>query len=276
MIVILKALKKLEQESADHSKIRAAGAEENPVRQGIRKVFFLVLAGCILCVVIVAVAMLLSRRPLIQEPADSGLRSEAPLPKQTTTRQMTPQTRTPVLAASGVAPEFSDSSPKTAAEILPPEGGKESRELGMVVPPNSPAEIAGSVKPEDTFVPVIPMPGIKEENPSPELEKAQSVDDSGTEMAVENFPVPEQKAVAPAPELPAPQAAPRVAILEDPALALQAISWSEDPEKRMAIINGHICREKETVAGYVIDAIHSGDVVISKGGKAGKLVFKIR
>jgi len=48
-----------------------------------------------------------------------------------------------------------------------------------------------------------------------------------------------------------------------------------DPEKRIAIINGHICREKETVAGYVIDAIYSGEVVVSRGGKVGKLVFKI-
>ncbi|PIP38210.1 MAG: hypothetical protein COX19_14015 [Desulfobacterales bacterium CG23_combo_of_CG06-09_8_20_14_all_51_8] len=273
MSVILKALKKLEQESADHSSILAAGAEEKQVRLGIRKKIFPVLAVCILCAVIVAGTTLFSRKLLIQEPADLGLRS---VPKQTTPGQMTPQNRTPVLAAPGLAPEFSDSSPQTAAEILPPEGGNEPRELAASAPSDLPADIAGSVKPADPILPVMPMPEIKKENPSSGVEKSQSVVDSGTEMAVEDPPVPEQPVSVPAPKPVIPKAEPRVAIIEDPALSLQAISWSEDPEKRLAIINGHICREKEAVEGYVIDAIHSGEVVISKGGKAGKLVFKIR
>jgi hypothetical protein len=68
----------------------------------------------------------------------------------------------------------------------------------------------------------------------------------------------------------------RVAVLADPAIELQAISWSVDPEKRLAIINGKICREKEHVAGYVIDAIYAEEVVLSKGSVSGKLVFKVR
>jgi hypothetical protein len=68
----------------------------------------------------------------------------------------------------------------------------------------------------------------------------------------------------------------RIPLLDDPAIELQAISWSADPEKRMAIINGKICREKENVAGYVIDAIYAEAVVLSKGPVSGKLVFKIR
>jgi hypothetical protein len=68
----------------------------------------------------------------------------------------------------------------------------------------------------------------------------------------------------------------RVAVLADPAIELQAISWSVDPEKRLAIINGRICREKEHVAGYLIDAIDAEEVVLSKGAVSGKLVFKVR
>ena len=59
-------------------------------------------------------------------------------------------------------------------------------------------------------------------------------------------------------------------------LSLQAISWSADPDKRLAVINGKICREKEPIGGYVLDAINTADVVVSKGGKSGKLMFKIR
>lgn len=69
---------------------------------------------------------------------------------------------------------------------------------------------------------------------------------------------------------------PEVRILEDPTLKLQAISWSSDPAQRMVVINAKICREKDRVDGYVVKKINSGDVVLSKGSVLGKLVFKIR
>jgi hypothetical protein len=69
---------------------------------------------------------------------------------------------------------------------------------------------------------------------------------------------------------------PPVAVIEDPTVELQAISWSADPDKRLAIINGKICREKDRVAGYVIQSINSDDVIVSKGSEKGKIVFKIR
>ena len=67
-----------------------------------------------------------------------------------------------------------------------------------------------------------------------------------------------------------------VRILDDSSMDLQAISWASDPASRMAIINGKICREKDRVDGYVVKKISSGDVVLVKGAVVGKLVFKIR
>ncbi len=72
------------------------------------------------------------------------------------------------------------------------------------------------------------------------------------------------------------KAEPQLDLIKDPAVELQAISWSADASKRMAIINGQICREKDRVGAYVIDAINTGDVVLSNGSVRGKLVFKIR
>lgn len=69
---------------------------------------------------------------------------------------------------------------------------------------------------------------------------------------------------------------PVVTILDDESLKLQAISWSSDSAQRMAVINGKICREKDRVDGYVIKKISSGDVILAKGSVLGKLVFKIR
>ncbi|MGB9500175.1 MAG: general secretion pathway protein GspB [Dissulfuribacterales bacterium] len=69
---------------------------------------------------------------------------------------------------------------------------------------------------------------------------------------------------------------PVIRILDDTSMDLQAISWASDPESRMAVINGKICREKDRVDGYVVKEIGSGDVVLAKGAVLERLVFKIR
>ena len=64
-------------------------------------------------------------------------------------------------------------------------------------------------------------------------------------------------------------------IIDDPGTVLQAISWSQDTSRRLAVINGKICRETEQMNGYVILTINPEDVVVSKGSVTGRLVFKI-
>jgi hypothetical protein len=59
-------------------------------------------------------------------------------------------------------------------------------------------------------------------------------------------------------------------------LDLQAISWAADAQKRLAVINGSLCRENESINGYVVKQINPDDVIVSKGSVTGKLVLKIR
>jgi len=63
---------------------------------------------------------------------------------------------------------------------------------------------------------------------------------------------------------------------EEAGLDLQAISWSSDVKKRLAVINGKLCRENESVGGYVVKQINPDDIMVSKGATTGKLVLKIR
>jgi hypothetical protein len=63
---------------------------------------------------------------------------------------------------------------------------------------------------------------------------------------------------------------------ESSGLDLQAISWAADAQKRLVIINGTLCRENESVSGYVIKQINPDDVIVSNGTITGKLVLKIR
>ena len=63
----------------------------------------------------------------------------------------------------------------------------------------------------------------------------------------------------------APQALPTTP-LTDSSLKIQAISWSETPANRMAVVNSQIVRQGESIDGYRIEQINSDDLILSKGG----------
>jgi hypothetical protein len=65
-------------------------------------------------------------------------------------------------------------------------------------------------------------------------------------------------------------------VLKDTGVKLQAITWSKDPQKRIAVINNSILRQGETVSGYRIEIINQDDVVLNDRGQKWKLLFRIR
>jgi MSHA biogenesis protein MshK len=64
--------------------------------------------------------------------------------------------------------------------------------------------------------------------------------------------------------------------VEDSKLKLQALAWSTDDTRRMAVINGRIVREGESVDGYQVIQIREEDVVVNDGGKSWRLVFGVQ
>jgi hypothetical protein len=68
----------------------------------------------------------------------------------------------------------------------------------------------------------------------------------------------------------------KIPVLKDPEMKLQAITWSKDPQKRIAVINNSILRQGEAVSGYRIDAINQDDVVLNDKGRKWKILFRIR
>jgi len=64
--------------------------------------------------------------------------------------------------------------------------------------------------------------------------------------------------------------------VEDSKLKLQALAWSADDARRMAVINGRIVREGESVDGYQVMQIREEDVVVNDGGKSWRLEFGMR
>lgn len=63
---------------------------------------------------------------------------------------------------------------------------------------------------------------------------------------------------------------------DDAGLKLQAISWSPEPARRIAVINGRIRHEGEKIEGYLIIAITPDDIRLKKGNFLGRLSFTLR
>jgi hypothetical protein len=74
-----------------------------------------------------------------------------------------------------------------------------------------------------------------------------------------------------------PAAAPSAGIpILTSGLKLQAISWSQNPANRIAVINGNILREGAVLEGYSINRIAKDEVVVRKGAEEWKLVFNLK
>ncbi len=59
-------------------------------------------------------------------------------------------------------------------------------------------------------------------------------------------------------------------------LKLQALAWSNDAARRLAVINGHVLHEGEAVEGYQVIQIRQQDVIVNDGRKSWRLVFGLQ
>lgn len=80
----------------------------------------------------------------------------------------------------------------------------------------------------------------------------------------------------PAAAAPKDRKAKTYAKLNDSKIKLQALAWSSDAARRMAVINGRIVREGESMDGYQINQIRQEDVVVSDGTQSWSLKFGLK
>ena len=64
--------------------------------------------------------------------------------------------------------------------------------------------------------------------------------------------------------------------LNDSKIRLQALAWSDDAARRMAVINDHIIHEGESVDGFQVTKIRKEDVIVKNGGKSWRLEFGLQ
>ena len=54
------------------------------------------------------------------------------------------------------------------------------------------------------------------------------------------------------------------------------MAWSDDAARRMAVINGRIVHEGESVDGYQVLEIREEDVIVDAAGKSWRLEFGLQ
>lgn len=93
-------------------------------------------------------------------------------------------------------------------------------------------------------------------------------------------PAPAREAARPAAAEPAPSAPrsaeDRLSRLEGSKLKLMAIAWYPEPARRIAVINGSIIKEGESVEGFRITQIRKDDVVVSDGSRSWRVEFGLK
>lgn len=109
--------------------------------------------------------------------------------------------------------------------------------------------------------------------------RSQPVQPSGSRPPSASAPTKQRSTGAPAPEKVAGGQNARfnaLSAISDAELMLQAIAWSDDTARRMAVINNHIVREGETVDGYSVIKIREDDVIVNDGSTSWRLQFRLK
>jgi hypothetical protein len=55
-----------------------------------------------------------------------------------------------------------------------------------------------------------------------------------------------------------------------------AIAWHGQATRRIAVINGHIVKEGESVDGYTITQIRKDDVIVNDGSRSWRVEFALK
>ncbi len=88
---------------------------------------------------------------------------------------------------------------------------------------------------------------------------------------------PAAPVVVPPPALPprpaASAARPAPPRLHDTDITLQAVAWSPDPERRMAVVNGQMVYEGSAINDYTVVSIEENGVIVEKGGRRSLLTY---
>jgi hypothetical protein len=106
--------------------------------------------------------------------------------------------------------------------------------------------------------------------------------DGGGPTASEARPAPAQRSTPAQDRAPAARPAPGrspedgLSRLEESKLKVMAIAWADDPARRLAVVNGHIVKEGESVEGYNVMQIRKDDIIVNDGGRSWRVELNLK
>lgn len=64
--------------------------------------------------------------------------------------------------------------------------------------------------------------------------------------------------------------------LDEAKLKVMAIAWAEDPARRLAVLNGYIVKEGESVEGFSVTQIRKDDVIVNDGSRSWRVELNLK
>jgi len=285
MSSILRALRKLEQESLPEERgILVADSSDRKTQSGPQPVRFtkknVLLYGVGVISLVMACVVLLAALevgpfgdrvgPLGPDPNSIAADRQSPAPDRTTdetapSRAVPPKPRTDTVAASRPP------KPATSADRRNTDASSQSRRAAAPPPATSRRQATRS-------------PDSKPKAASPR-ETGKSVTSSDAELAARVMRSREQKPPVTLKKVaktqqnrvpPSDSTEFNPPTLASPELKLQAISWAEQPQQRIAVINGEILNIGEQISGYVVVNIRMNDVILQQNGTMWRMIFGAR
>ena len=280
MSSILKALKRIEGESPPQQSIPSLPGSVDPkpaVSSNARRRWLfrrIITVSLILLVIVAAAILIYHQRQFIaaklfsaESPAAKPQKEGSPGKKTNIFRAKIPHTSSKQIKRRPGPTRLAKHRTKTAA---PGQNTKVSRKD---VNPQRPAVAVDRQppKPMPAILSKQPQSGITGHKPARKQPSRQKFRPSKKSIAGKHAASTKSAA-----GVQKPRKARSYAKLNDSKLKLQALAWSSDAARRMAVINGRIVREGESVDGYQIDQIRREDVIVSDGRQSWSLEFGLK
>lgn len=258
MSSILKALKKLENETAHQTSLAQVVDAKKTIRRSTmgKWLFYSLISAIFTAVILIGSGWFLLR----QKPMVTKL-LHAVLPEEIEVGEIKKETPKPVVKTEPVIAKTSE-PPK----VIAPE--KKSEPLPV---PDKPLIIPSL---DEEIIPVRPAPKQKNkiipQTPVPPPDMPEQEDNAGdqaeTPAAEENLPDPQQNNVE-ASDIPEKQ-------IEG--ITIQALVWSETPQSRIVMINNHILHIGDALDRFYVKDIGNDYIILKDGNEQFKTMFHVR
>jgi type II secretory pathway component PulC len=280
---ILRALKRIEKESPpqdeSHPWPRPIDSKK-AVKSKVKKRWLVnkLVSGLIILLVVLAVGWFAySQRHLIlakllpEKSAGNTRQATEPSGKQKVVHQA--EIKTPPGKLNKATPGSTAAPDKQSAKAITQK---------RVAPSGIPRPIPGKAVPKNITRPLTapkPTP-IKKKTPLKSITKRrQPLQPTGSRQTPQRETTNQRSTRAPATAKSTGSGKSRsdtLSVITDSKLKLQAIAWSDDATRRMAVINNNIVREGETVDGFSITSIRRDDVIVNDGSSSWRLEFSLK